>query len=84
MPFLFVYSPSLIMRGLAWEIVFTFVTAVGGVWAFSAAVMGYSMRPLNAAWRLLHAATGLALLLPTEPSRTRSGPISLASWRSPS
>ena len=65
-PFLFVYSPSLIMRGPVWEIVFTFVTAAGGVWAFSAAVIGYSVRPLNVGWRLLYSAAGIALLLPID------------------
>src|SRR5262249_26667982 len=40
-PFLFVYSGTLLLKGDPLFIVFDFVTAVAGVWFISAAVMGY-------------------------------------------
>lgn len=65
-PFLFVYSPSLIMRGSTWQIILTFVTAIAGVWMVSVAVMGYLSRPLVVPVRLAFLLLGLALLLPVD------------------
>ena len=45
-PFLFVYSPSLLLKGDPVTIAVDFVAAVAGVWLVAAAVMGYSVRPL--------------------------------------
>ncbi len=63
-PFLFVYSGTLLMKGTPWMIAIDFVTAVAGVWFVAAAVMGYSVRHLGAMERLTHLAVGFALLLP--------------------
>lgn len=63
-PFLFVYSGTLLMKGEPWMIVLDFVTAIAGVWFVAAAVMGYSVRHLGAVERLVHLAAGLALMLP--------------------
>ncbi|MDH4188807.1 MAG: TRAP transporter fused permease subunit, partial [Betaproteobacteria bacterium] len=47
LPFLFVFSGTLLMKGEPWLIALDFVTAVGGVWLISAATMGYSIRQLK-------------------------------------
>jgi TRAP transporter 4TM/12TM fusion protein len=63
-PFLFVYSGTLLMRGDPWFIALDFVTAIAGVWFVAAAVMGYSIRRLIAVERVMHLIAGLCLLLP--------------------
>jgi TRAP-type uncharacterized transport system fused permease subunit len=63
-PFLFVYSGTLLLKGDPLFIVIDFVTAVAGVWLISAAVMGYSVRHLGIGGRLLYGIAGLFLLLP--------------------
>jgi TRAP-type uncharacterized transport system fused permease subunit len=63
-PFLFVYSGTLLLRGDPVLIVLDFVTAVAGVWLISAAVMGYSVRPLKVFDRAIYGAIGICLLLP--------------------
>ncbi len=65
-PFLFVFSGTLLMSGDAWLIVLDFVTAVAGVWLISAATMGYSVRLLGIPARLYYAFAGLFLMLPAE------------------
>ena len=63
-PFLFVLSPNLLMSGPTGEVVWAVVTAVGGVWLGTIAVIGYYSRPLNPLLRLAFAIVGAALLLP--------------------
>ena len=63
-PFLFVYSGTLLLKGDPVFIVIDFVTAVAGVWLISAAVMGYSVRHLCLVDRLVYAVVGICLLLP--------------------
>ena len=63
-PFLIVASPTLIMRGEAMEIVVDVATAFIGVWLVSVALMGFLVRALGPASRLLFAVTGLAALVP--------------------
>ena len=63
-PFLFVYSDALLMRGSALEILLDFVTALVGVWFISAAIMGYSVRHLRLADRALYFVAGFLLMLP--------------------
>jgi TRAP transporter 4TM/12TM fusion protein len=65
-PFMFVLSPSLIMRGSVENVLLAFVTALIGVWLFSVGLMGYYVRPLGWAVRLCFLATGLSTLLPAE------------------
>jgi TRAP transporter 4TM/12TM fusion protein len=65
-PFLFVFSGTLLMRGSALAIVVDSVAAVAGVWLVSAAMMGYSLRPLSAGSRLYYGIAGLFLLIPLE------------------
>ncbi len=63
-PFLFVYSGTLLLRGDPVLIAVDCATAVAGVWFISTAVMGYSVRPLRALDRAIHGAIGIGLLLP--------------------
>ena len=63
-PFLFVFSPSLLFRGGYGEMVASFATAVGGVWLVSAGLTGYFKRELTIAARLAFALAGLLLLMP--------------------
>jgi TRAP transporter 4TM/12TM fusion protein len=63
-PFLFVYSGTLLLKGDPVFIVIDFVTAVAGVWFISAAVMGYSLRDLGWFDRLVHMVVGICLIVP--------------------
>jgi TRAP-type uncharacterized transport system fused permease subunit len=64
-PFIFVYSDTLLMHGEPWAIAIDFVTALGGVWLVCMGVMAYSWRPIGWGPRLLYAIAGLVLMLPT-------------------
>ncbi|HSA90051.1 MAG TPA: TRAP transporter fused permease subunit [Burkholderiales bacterium] len=63
-PFLFVFSGTLLLKGDPWLIALDVATATAGVWLVSAASAGYAARPLGAPARLVYAAAGLALMLP--------------------
>ncbi|MCG6874776.1 MAG: TRAP transporter fused permease subunit [Betaproteobacteria bacterium] len=63
-PFLFVLSPSLLMVGEPWKIALNICTASIGVYIASVAVVGYFVRPLGAAIRVLLAICGLAAVFP--------------------
>jgi TRAP transporter 4TM/12TM fusion protein len=65
-PFLFVFSPTLLMMGNPVFVLIDFVTAVVGVWLISATMMGYSVRHLGVADRIYYGITGLFLLIPVE------------------
>ena len=70
-PFLFVFSPSLLLQGEPLDLAIDVATAVGGVWLLSAAMIGYLAGRIPGAVRLLMACAGVALLLP----RGIDGPI---------
>jgi TRAP-type uncharacterized transport system fused permease subunit len=63
-PFLFIYSPSLLFEGDPLTLIQDVTTAIAGVWLVSAALVGYLSRPLTLATRLAVAAAGLGLLVP--------------------
>lgn len=63
-PFLFVFSPALLLIGDPWEIALAVATAVIGVYAVSAAFVGWLHGPARTARRVLIGLAGLALLLP--------------------
>ncbi len=65
-PFVFVVSPSLLLKGDPIVIAIDIATAVLGVWLVSIAIVGYFIRNLNAAERVLFAAVGLSLFIPME------------------
>jgi len=63
-PFLFVFSPALLLIGEPVEIVLAVTTAILGVYAISAAFIGYLHGPSGPVRRLLTGIAGAALLLP--------------------
>jgi TRAP-type uncharacterized transport system fused permease subunit len=63
-PFLFVFSGTLLLKGDPLSIATDFALAVLGVWFISAAVMGYSVRPLKLPARIYYSVTGLCVFLP--------------------
>jgi TRAP transporter 4TM/12TM fusion protein len=63
-PFLFVYSGTLLMQGSPLAIALDFATALAAIWFISAAVTGYSVRHLGPFDRLIYFAGGAGLMLP--------------------
>jgi len=64
-PFLFVFSPSLLLQGGSWiETLFTIATAVVGVWFVSAGMIGYGLHRIGAALRVASLVGGALLLVP--------------------
>ncbi|OGA06832.1 MAG: hypothetical protein A3H33_15700 [Betaproteobacteria bacterium RIFCSPLOWO2_02_FULL_65_20] len=68
-PFLFVFSGTLLMQGSPVMIVVDFAAAVAGVWFFSAAIMGYSVRPLGVLSRIYYGVAGIFFVVPLEAFR---------------
>ena len=67
-PFLFVYSPALIMRGSAVEIGLVMILSIAGIWFVCAAFTGYAMRVMGLPMRVAFGAAGLLLLMPFQAS----------------
>jgi len=63
-PFLFVFSGTLILRGNPFFILIDFATAIAGVWFISAAVIGFTNRPIGIAYRIILGIIGFSLLMP--------------------
>jgi TRAP transporter 4TM/12TM fusion protein len=63
-PFLFVFSPALLLIGDPMEIAVAVLTAILGVYAISAAFVGWLHGPVGRLRRVLIGLAGLALLLP--------------------
>lgn len=63
-PFLFVFSPALLLIGDPVDIAVAVVTAVVGVYAISAAFVGWLHGPAGPVRRVLVGLAGIALLLP--------------------
>lgn len=61
-PFLFVYSPALLMQGSIAEIVTACATGLIGICLISATAIGFSVRPIGLLERVLYAVAGCALL----------------------
>ena len=61
-PFMFVFGPALLMIGTPLEIITTAITAIVGVTALAAGMMGYALSPLNA-WRRLALAMAAIMLI---------------------
>jgi len=64
LPFLFVYSPSLLMIGEPWRIAVAALTAVLGVALISSGLVGYATRRLLGWERVIAALAGACFLLP--------------------
>ena len=63
-PFLFVYSPALIMRSSLPEIIAVAVLSLVGIWFMCVAFTGYAFREMSRALRIAFGAAGFLLLLP--------------------
>ena len=68
-PFLFVFSPSLLMHGDPLTIVWAFMTAALGVWMGTIGVVGYYSRPLAIPLRALFVLAGVLMLIPADAFR---------------
>ena len=66
LPFLFVLTPSLLMDGPTYLIVWNFCCIQFGLFVGTAAIIGYSLTPLTLAARLVYGAIALPIVLPPE------------------
>ena len=67
-PFLFVYSPAILLKGSVLDIVLVIATSLFGIWLICAAMTSYFTRVLPAGTRLAFGAAGIMLLLPHQAS----------------
>jgi TRAP transporter 4TM/12TM fusion protein len=67
-PFLFVYSPAILMQGSVVDIVAVTATSLFGIWLICAAMTGYFTRVLSVPSRFLFALAGIMLLSPHQAS----------------
>ncbi len=63
-PFLFVFSKTLLMKGGLLNILIDIVTAISGIWFISAAMIGFSVREIGTIKRIIFAIAGSCLLIP--------------------
>ncbi len=63
-PFLFVYSPALIMRGSVGTIFLVVVLSVAGIWFVCAGMTGYAFRVMTLPLRIGFILAGVMLLMP--------------------
>jgi TRAP transporter 4TM/12TM fusion protein len=63
-PFLFVYSDTLLMKGPPLSIAIDFIAALAGIWFVSAAITGFAARALTPLIRVIFGVTGMCLLIP--------------------
>jgi TRAP-type uncharacterized transport system fused permease subunit len=68
-PFLFVYSPAILMKGAWWDILAVTLTSLVGIWLVCAAMVGYFTTVLHSWKRILFMAAGVMLLLPHQASQ---------------
>jgi TRAP-type uncharacterized transport system fused permease subunit len=69
-PFLFVYSPAILMKGSLADIAAVIVTSLFGIWLVCAAMVGYFTRVLRWEIRVAFALAGIMLLSPHQASET--------------
>ena len=67
-PFLFVYSPALIMKGSLLEIIGVVTLSVTGIWFVCAGMTGYAFRVMPAPVRAAFVIAGILLLMPFQAS----------------
>jgi TRAP transporter 4TM/12TM fusion protein len=68
-PFLFVFSPSLLMHGDPLTIAWAALTAALGVWMGTIGVVGYYAAPIAIPARILFVGAGVLLLIPSDAFR---------------
>src|SRR5262249_53827494 len=66
LPFLFVLTPSLLMDGPGYLIVWNFVRILFALFVGTAAIVGYALTPLATFWRCVYGAISLPVALPPE------------------
>lgn len=67
-PFLFVYSPAILLKGSPTDIAIVTVTSLAGIWLVCAAMTGYFVRVMSLRLRGAFVAAGVLLLLPHQVS----------------
>jgi TRAP transporter 4TM/12TM fusion protein len=67
-PFLFVYSPAILMQGSVLDIVIVTLTSLFGIWLICAAMTGFFTRLLSGPRRMAFLAAGIMMLLPHQAS----------------
>ena len=65
-PFMFVLSPNLILKGETFDVALAVCTAAVGIWLATAGFLGYFFRAMGAVSRSGFIVAGLALLLPAQ------------------
>ena len=65
-PFLFVFSPSLLLQGSPGVLIIDVASAIAGVWILSAGMIGYFARETGILVRIILIVTGALLLIPSE------------------
>jgi TRAP-type uncharacterized transport system fused permease subunit len=66
LPFLFVLTPSLLMDGPVYLIVWNFARILFALFAGTAAIVGFALTPLSTAMRFVYGALALPIALPPE------------------
>jgi len=77
-PFLFVFSPSLLLIGHWHEVVLSVTTAIVGSILLGVGIVGYLFRPVGALKRLLFVVAAVGLLIPV----VHSGKFAVLTWAS--
>ncbi|HKY08168.1 MAG TPA: TRAP transporter fused permease subunit, partial [Candidatus Binatia bacterium] len=75
-PFLFVFSPALLLVGQWYEVVLSVVTAIIGAIFLGVGIVGYLFRPIGFAKRVLFLISATALLIPV----IESGRFAALTW----
>lgn len=65
-PFMFIFSPSLLLNAGPLDIALTITTAITGIWLVSIGVIGFFRRAVPVLARLLFVVAGLALMIPAD------------------
>jgi len=71
-PFLFVYSPALIMRGSVGEIALVMALSIAGIWFVCAGMTGYALRVMSVGMRAGFVLAGLMLLMPFQAATSNA------------
>ena len=67
-PFLFVYSPAILMKGSVLDIVTVTISSLFGIWLICAAMTGYFVKTMDWKMRVAFALAGIMLLSPHQVS----------------
>lgn len=63
LPFIFPFSPGLLMVGSLFQVTLTFLTAILGIFGIAASLVGFLFRGLNTVFRILFFIFGCAVLI---------------------